>query len=88
MSGFSKRMLATILVLSCFTCSWSQCVLDLSKVAPEGESLTVRYFDDKSHWQKQNFKLGGIYHLHLDFPQAIVVDTLGRFLLLMVIVLW
>ena len=79
MSGFSKRMLATILVLSCFTCSWSQCILDLSKVAAEGESLTVRYFDDKSHWQKQSFKLGSIYHLHLDFPQAIDVDTIGRF---------
>ena len=39
----------------------------------------MRYFDDKSHWQRQNFKLGSIYHLHLDYPQAIVVDTLGRF---------
>lgn len=79
MSGFSNRMLAMILVLSCFMCSWSQCILDLSKVAAEGESLTVRYTDDKSHWQKQSFKLGCIYHLHLDFPQAIDVDTLGRF---------
>ena len=79
MSGFSNRMLAMIFVLSCFTCSWSQCVLDLRKVAAEGESLTVRYTDDKSHWQKQSFKLGSIYHLHLDFPQAIDVDTLGRF---------